>query len=344
MLGDSVAPAGLVMPSSLVEGTAVWAESRLLAKAMGRVQYGTRQTAFEAYYRTMGRLQDPAALVTVTLDRLQGVSRGFWDISGLADWSGSGSLPYLYGGLYVEYLVRTYGWEKFALLWKRAGAVRIFETFDRHGFLVRGIVEDIYGVPTAVLWQRFLTWLDSEFMKPALQEAQEMESHGSSAENEQKGSIEEAIRLIRLPARHIGAFSAVGERLVYVDLDRGGMYAMPMDSAVRGDASPRWLFAADGNLSHISESENGFSFEWVRGTADGSYQAVHAQYAWDTGKTKVVAPLAKAALSEPGILSGHLFSPWTDKVTGTRYGLIRIGSEIVIAREKPDGRKEVLRL
>ncbi|MCX7774870.1 MAG: hypothetical protein N2067_02075 [Spirochaetaceae bacterium] len=344
LLGDSVAPAGLVMPSSLVEGTAVWAESRLLAKAMGRVQPEAGQPAIEEFYRTMGRLQDPAALVTVTLDRLQAVSRGFWDISGLADWPGSGSLPYLYGGLYVEYLVRTYGWEKFALLWKRAGAVRIFETFDRHGFLVRGIVEDVYGMPTAALWQQFLTWLDSEFMKPALQEAQEKEIHFPSADKEQKGSIEEAIRPIRLPARHIGAFAAIGERLVYVDLDRGGMYAVPIASAARGDVQPVRLFAADGNLSHISENENGFSFEWVQGSADGSYQAVQAQYAWDTGKTEVIAPLEKGALSELGMLSGHLFYPWMDQVTETRYGLLRIGSEIVLAREKPDGRREILRL
>jgi len=94
LLGDWVAPEVWMMPQALVEGTAVWAESRLggheaLPDAFGLDRVGRGR---------VGRLNDPAALEIVRMERAWGKERSLWDVSGLADFYGAGSLSYLYGG------------------------------------------------------------------------------------------------------------------------------------------------------------------------------------------------------------------------------------------------------
>jgi hypothetical protein len=79
-----------MMPQALVEGTAVWVESRLGEEGIG----------------SPGRLNDPAALETVRLERARGQSRSLWDVSGLVDFYGAGNLPYLYGGLFADFFKR----------------------------------------------------------------------------------------------------------------------------------------------------------------------------------------------------------------------------------------------
>jgi len=355
--GDWVAPEGWIMPQAMVEGTAVWAESRLGAKngaagkssvEIGMAEEGEAEDARAGIGKEnqtiakSGRLNDPAALQFVRIERQQGQNRSLWDVSGLADFYGSGSLSYLYGGLFADYLVERFGPETLGQLWYAAAGGNIFRGFDGTA-LSKGILEAKTGVRPQIVWSDFLSWIDSG-----------MEKAGGDG-----GAVE-------LFSGYIGAFD-VGEGAVYYfDEDKRGVYARAILTGqgvggveMRGEGAeskgqgsePRLLFAADENLRNIRFNVrfHVLDIDWIRSLPNG--RTIPARYQFDL-ETKTLSyirdlpiPPAGAALAAAQNGSSHdifLYDPWTDPESGIDYGLVRLGSTILPARRTAEGRIEII--
>jgi hypothetical protein len=343
--GDWVAPEGWMMPQALVEGTAVWAESRLSAEngAAGesRAEDGAAGRENQASAKS-GRLNDPAALQIVRIEREWGQNRSLWDVSGLADFYGSGSLAYLYGGLFADYLAERFGPEILGQLWHDAAGGNIFRGFDGTA-LSKGILEVKTGVRPQTLWADFLSWIDSGM--------------------EKAGEVRDAVELF---SGYIGAFD-VGEGVVYYfDGDKRGVYARAIldgqrkgvesqgkEAESRGQGTePRRLFAADENLRNIRFNVrfHALDIDWIRPLPDG--RTIPARYQFDL-ETKTLSyirdlpiPPAGAALAVAQNGSSRenifLYDPWTDPESGTDYGLVRLGSTILPARRTAEGKTEII--
>lgn len=308
--GDWVAPEVWVMPQSIVEGTAVWAESRLseLQGAASELDWRVRRSG-------AGRLNDAAALEIVRTERAQRVNRDFWDVSGFEDFYGSGSLPYLYGGLFIEYLSERFGQNVVGKLWQSAERGNIFQGFE--GTLAsKGILEQETGEKPKILWQDFIAWLD---------------------ENREETQNDNSMEIFR---GYIGALGA-GEGFVYfVDLDRRGVYRID-ESGKR-----EWLFAADGNLRNIffNVKFSRLDLDWTRTTPTN--QQLPARYHFDLLRRRLAyaSDLEKAQPSEAFAENSDsstgakfLYDPWIDSDTGISYGLVRIGTTIAPSRKLPNG-------
>lgn len=70
-----------------------------------------------------GRLNDPYSMQILTQGKIEGASLGWLDISGERDIKPAGNLPYLWGGAFADYLIETYGMEKYAGLARNAGKI-----------------------------------------------------------------------------------------------------------------------------------------------------------------------------------------------------------------------------
>ncbi|MCX7026160.1 MAG: hypothetical protein NT061_01435 [Spirochaetes bacterium] len=189
LAGDIVAPAAWVAPDSLIEGTAVWAESR----------DGSR-----------GRLNDPAALESVYVDLAAGKKRGLWSVSGLADFPGSGNLAYYYGGLFAAFVEESYGTGSVGKLWAEAAKGEPFSGFDGN-LLGGGVVARALGRPASAVWDEFLTWLSAgaEKTPPA---------------SESRGKPE----ALELNTRKTGPFTAGGGFFYYYDGERKSVFSLEL--------------------------------------------------------------------------------------------------------------------
>lgn len=313
--GDWVAPTGMIMPQAMVEGTAVWVESRLLP------------------VEKSGRLNDPAALALVALDRQTNGDRRLWDVSGLADHSGSGSLPYLYGGLFADYLAERFGRDILGRLWKEASKGNVFAGFDGT-LLSRGIVDRATGEKPASLWRDFLSWLDAKF--------------------DIQGKADP--RITEIAKGWFGPFAATPERIFVLDLERRAVRAVDLETFGKGGkVSFRSLFPADSTLRTIRYSEvtGSLELEWVRVRSDGMTVPAQYEYHLDSGQLSYqrdlqtpppgealgetlskarVSTLAEPDRSTPGIF---LHDAWLDAHTGYSYGLVRDGPRVLPARKIP---------
>ena len=357
LLGDWVAPEVWMMPQALVEGTAVWAESRLggheapsNASGLGRV----------------GRLNDPAALEIVRMERAWGKERSLWDVSGLADFYGAGSLPYLYGGLFVDFLSERYGPDMLARLWQASADGNIFRGFD--GTLTsRGVLERETGEVPPQLWQEFLAWVDDESTVSG--------AGGAGLGEEAFGAAFGVDRPVELFSGYVGAVGFGEGVLYYVDLERRGLYALSLQSImgdaaeehtnVQGESSggeggerapkteflkPERLFAADENLRNIffNVRFGALDLDWIR--IDAQNQEIPARYRYDLQSRRLTYEYDLPA-AEPGnaLLSLQdkpendifLYDPWEDPETSICYGLARIGTAVLPARRLAGGRIEV---
>lgn len=320
--GDYVAPELWMMPEAMVEGTAVWVESRLTEDGSGR-------------------LNDSAALEAVRLERARGKARSLWDVSGLSDFYGSGSLPYLYGGLFLDYISERYGPDMIGRLWRASSGGNIFRGFD--GTLTsRGILERETGIPPRILWNEFLHWVDEESDK----------SESSKEETRDEHTAE-------LVSGYIGA-AAAGERaLYYVDIEKRGVYALSLEDVGRSGDSEEGgsrkggavrLFAADGMLRNIffNVKFRGLDFDWIR--VDAQNRQIPARYRYDIEKRHLSyeydLPMAGAGEATANLQGKpgkdiFLYDAWQDDKTGLRYGLVRIGTTVLPARQFQDGHTEV---
>ena len=136
----------------------------------------------------------------------------------MEDFYGAGSLPYLYGGLFVDYLSERFGPSIVGRLWQSSGRGIIYRGFDG-GILSKGILERETGVRPKKLWQDFLVWID---------EGSELEVQG------EQGGVDriEMNDAADMPAKkelfsgYIGALGAGEGKVYFVDLERRGMYQL----------------------------------------------------------------------------------------------------------------------
>ena len=344
--GDWIAPEIYMMPQAIVEGTAVWVESRFKEN-------------------NSGRLNDPAAMEFVRLERARRENRSLWDVSGLEDFYGAGSLPYLYGGLFVDYLSERFGKSIVARLWQSGGRGNIYQGFVG-GILVKGILERETGIEFDQLWQDFLAWVDEE---------SDLEMQGEQGEIDEIGenSAAELPEGQELFSGYIGALGAGGGKVYFVDLERHGLYQLSLvdleenserqpdlekekeeksEVAEKQDKQemlerlnkpkrPERLFAADQMLRNIYCDVNfgGLELDWNR--INPQNQLIPARYLYDLSEHKLSyekdLPQAKIgeALFETHSSSKEeifLHYPWQDPLTSIEYGLVRLGTAVLPAR------------
>lgn len=322
LMGDFLVPAGWIVPKMFSEGTAVWLES------MDWTDLDNDQAA--AGERQPGRLNDPAALWPVYSDLVLGVARGPWEASGLAEFPGSGSLPYLYGALFVDYLAGRFGQEIIGALWRESGRGSIPNGFDGT-LLSKGAFETISGESLSDLWRDFLRSLETV-------------EQGSAAGGSRADSL--AFVSDSLVAGRIGPYCATGTSLFYLDLERWGLYQLPIGT---GGPAKR-LFAADPYLEYIRLSPEGdkLLLDWAR--SDGKGELKPAQYEYDLAlrRLKFAGPREEAPYAEAfdnrifAETTPFLHRPQLDVSRGFSYGLIRIGALTLPARVDTEGSMEVL--
>ena len=324
--GDFIAPAAWIAPNLLVEGTAVWVESRTWPRSAEAAGHGESGGLGEGgTIPSPGRLNDPAALEPVALDLKRGERPSLWDLSGVADYPGSGSMPYLYGGLFSSFMAERYGEEAIPALWRKASAGNIFKGFDGT-FYGDGILGEVAGKPPTALWDDFLAWAEG----PATEE-------GSKADPG-----------IGAAGGRVGAFATDGTRLYYVDLERQGVFSL--DLSATGRNPPTFLFPADGAIESLSVSDDGESLDidWIRQGPHG--ELLPAAYSFSLEKKRLrflgdreveAAGAAMENLRDPAA-EPFLHQADKDLPSGYVYGLIKLGTRSMPARVDGDGSVEVL--
>ncbi len=366
LLGDWVAPEVWMMPQAMVEGTAVWAESRLgeegLLSGAATKEKTQGASGIGAGLGRVGRLNDPAALEVVRLERARGQARSIWEVSGLADFYGAGSLPYLYGGLFVDFLSERFGPGMLARLWHASAGGNLCMGFD--GTLTsKGVLERETGTAPPQLWQEFLAWVDEE---SALSDT----SEDGPQEDLYGGGTDGARELV---SGYVGAVCSGDGMLYFVDLERRGLYALSLESAVgvavgghthvqedaarknvpepiKPELRPERLLAVDGTLRNIffNGRFGALELDWNR--IDAQNRQIPARYRYDI-KSHSLTYEYDLTIPEPGnaLVSLQdksrndifLYDPWEDSETSIRYGLARVGTAVLPARQLPQGCLEV---
>ncbi|HEY9054036.1 MAG TPA: hypothetical protein VIO60_04380 [Rectinemataceae bacterium] len=303
LAGDYLASSGWVSPYSLVEGTAVWAESRP---------------------GPSGRLNDPAALESVFREVALGEERGLWEVSGLEDQPGSGGLAYDYGALFIEYIVERYGSEAPKKLWSEMGKGNFIAGFEGSAG-IPGAAERALGAEGRKLWADFLAWLKKRIPEPS------------------DNGLEDTGALLDLDTGLFGPLALGSRELYYYDAERTAVFALDIASGAR-----KRLFWADGNLESMRIGSDGsLELDWQRRKIGG--EAMPVLYRYDFRKENLFfegeRPLPEAGYAK-AVLEGEL-PPFFQAVSipdasGYRYGLVRIGSQVLAARESRSGSLEVL--
>jgi len=331
LAGDAVMPTAWIMPNALVEGTAVWIESGRgpggnLAGELGNGLAGGGGLGDDpdSGLAATGRLSDPAALEPVFLDLSLGGRRGLWDVSGVADHPGAGSLPYLYGALFARFIEDRYGSESVGDLWRMAAKGNVFAGFDGTA-MTRGILERCAGQEPAALWEAFLDWLEGQAVKPLAAVDPSIDAAGG----------------------RFGAFCADEDRLFYLDQEARAVYSLDLADTA---SSPVRLFPADGYLEEMHLSEDGSSLElaWIR--KDWRGKILPAGWSWDIARQKLSysgdRPVEEAGAAmtnlEPSSPLPFLYARSRDPISGFDYGLVRMGARTSLARVSPDGVMEIL--
>jgi hypothetical protein len=346
VLGDVSAPPAWIMPNSLLEGAAVWVESRYrggsLAAGLGPSAAAAEAKAAgngaeAAALPESGRLHDPAALEAVFADILAGRRRGMWETAGLADFPGAGNLPYIYGALFSEYLESAYGPEIIRDLWGAAAEGNIFEGFE--GTLTsKGLLEKRTGEKPKALWAGFLDWLD----------ARAKAAQGAPVADASNGAAAPAAGA-PLASGRIGAFCVAGDTLYYLEGNRRAVLSLDLGEP---GARPRFVFSADPYLEAMRPTPDGQGLEldWVRPSSGEIPKPARYEYSFDTGKLSLAGDRAEEKMGSaranlaPGAPEPFLFSEAADPATGIRYGLVRLGTLVAPARVLPNGGgMEVLR-
>ena len=296
--GDTLTPSSWVAPDSFIEGAAVWAESR-----NGKA----------------GRLNDPAALETIYQDLAAGRQRGLWEVSGLADFPGSGNLPYYYGALFSDFVEKTFGEGSVARLWKECSRGDPFSGFEG-SLLGGGAVERALGKPGQAVWADFLVWLSE------------------GAERRDAGAVDRS-RTLDLDTKRVGPFALGPGVLYYYDAERKAVFSSDLEGKAK-----KWLFDADSRLEAFRLSEDGSSLllDWSRQEIDGKTRAIACNFDLASGKLSILgsrspaqADLALSNLVRGGAL--QLQSAQYADPSGWIYGLAPMGSVLLPARVSKTG-------
>jgi hypothetical protein len=361
VLGDVSAPPAWIMPNSLLEGTAVWVESRyrggLLAAVPGTsaVAAPAAATLTATALPASGRLHDPAALEAVFADILAGRRRGSWETAGLADFPGAGNLPYIYGALFAEYLESAYGAGIIRDLWGAAAEGNLFEGFE--GTLTsKGLLEKRTGKTPKALWAGFLDWLEARAKAAEGAPAADMANGAGTPASVPAAALSARPAAAPAPAAgtplasgRIAAFCVAGDTLYYLEGKRRAVLSLDLG---KPGVRPRFVFSADPYLEAMRPSPDGKGLEldWVRPGPGEIPKPARYEYSFATGKLSLAGDRdeesmgsARANLS-PGAPAPFLFGSAADPATGIRYGLVRMGTLVAPARVLPNGGgMEVLR-
>jgi len=125
--GDAYSPSLIVnLPTSFVEGIAVSFES-----AQGE-----------------GRLNDSLSLHVLRQAKIENKFPDVHTVAGSYSSYTDGSLPYIFGAAFNEYLQKTYGMHTYADFWKNSGRLHFFK-------LSAGIFKKTYGIRLKEAWKDF---------------------------------------------------------------------------------------------------------------------------------------------------------------------------------------------
>ena len=133
VFGDYVIPSyGFNLPLFLVEGLAVYGETSVLSGFYGFPQ---------------GRLNDSSYGEKLVLAKSLGDFPSWQEVSGAGNEYYDGSLPYIYGAGFVEYLAENYGENKITTLLENSSSFNFLFT--------DGVFKKTFGLSIDVLWENF---------------------------------------------------------------------------------------------------------------------------------------------------------------------------------------------
>lgn len=328
LMGDFFVPPGWIVPKMFSEGTAVWIESMNWDTSDRGSGEGSESLSGAA--RSPGRLNDPAALAPVYRDLALGASRDPWGISGLEEFPGAGSLPYLYGALFVEYLADRFGPDIIGALWRESGKGSILHGFDGT-LLSEGVLETICGETLVELWRDFLLSLDSVDQK--------------MADEGVKSNAEAPLASLFLSGR-IGPYCAAGGLFYYLDLERWGVYRRSIGTEEPAER----LFPADPYIESLRLSPEGDALllDWVRSDGRGELQPSLYRFDLGQGRLELLGPREEPSYAEAAQNlqmdreKPFLHLPQSDGPEGFSYGLVRLGAMTLPARIDGKGTVEIL--
>ena len=125
--GDAYSPSLLLnLPTSFTEGAAV-----LLESSLGE-----------------GRLNDSYSMHVIRQAKLEGKFPHWRTVAGSYTSYTDGSLPYMFGSAFADYLQKTYGKHLYAEFWKQSGRMHLFK-------LSAGIFKKVYGISLNQAWKDF---------------------------------------------------------------------------------------------------------------------------------------------------------------------------------------------
>lgn len=125
--GDVYSPSLLLnLPTSFTEGIAVSFESA----------------------RGEGRLNDAYSMHVIRQAKLEGKFPDWRTAAGSYSAYTDGSLPYIFGAAFADYLQKTYGQHLYAEFWKQSGRMHLFK-------LSAGIFKKVYGISLKQAWNDF---------------------------------------------------------------------------------------------------------------------------------------------------------------------------------------------
>ncbi len=95
-----------------------------------------------------GRLNDPFSTQIVNQAKIEGHFPSWRDVTGARDTFPGGNDAYMFGGMFASYLQETYGLEKYAQFWKKAGTETSLS-------FVAGVFKKTYGFSVGKAWSDF---------------------------------------------------------------------------------------------------------------------------------------------------------------------------------------------
>ncbi len=141
--GDVYSPSLLLnLPTSFTEGIAVSFESA----------------------RGEGRLNDAYSMHVIRQAKLEGKFPDWRTAAGSYSAYTDGSLPYIFGAAFADYLQKTYGQHLYAEFWKQSGRLHLFK-------LSAGIFKKVYGISLKQAWNDFEQSIELPCSNPPADEA-----------------------------------------------------------------------------------------------------------------------------------------------------------------------------
>ncbi|MGI5173677.1 hypothetical protein H0R92_08765 [Treponema sp. OMZ 840] len=215
VFADALSPSFMLnFPPSFTEGAAVFFESM----------------------DTQGRLNDSYSMHVLRQAKIENKFPDWRSVTGAYGSYTDGSLPYIFGAAFTDYIQKKYGMHTYAELWKQGGRVHFFN-------LSAGIFKKVYGISLSQAWNGF----ESSVYIPPYEQAPESLFDDITAEykNAQKG--------FRLYANLTSSPSG----LAWYDYASSSVMFLPAKTRTplficRSDLSNRLVFSRSGTFLLLS--------------------------------------------------------------------------------------------